>query len=109
MDPRYGSILRKVRLDKILLSPRNNLDNRVLRWDVERRQIGAALDVRKVMPSSETIKTLDVDAVTGDTVVSAICLQERATDSQIYIATTRGLLIVANAQQVLQLLKLEKK
>ncbi|PAV59646.1 hypothetical protein WR25_21242 [Diploscapter pachys] len=75
-------------------------DNRVLRWDVERRQIGAALDVRKVMPSSETIKTLDVDAVTGDAVVSAICLQERATDSQIYIATTRGLLIVANAQQL---------
>ncbi|ETN84901.1 hypothetical protein NECAME_06625 [Necator americanus] len=70
--------------------------SRVFCWDVERRQICSSLDIRKVMPGSETIHTLDVE-LAEENVVTCIALLESADGAQMYVGTSRGLLIVANA------------
>uniref|UniRef100_A0A0K0DLQ1 non-specific serine/threonine protein kinase n=1 Tax=Angiostrongylus cantonensis TaxID=6313 RepID=A0A0K0DLQ1_ANGCA len=70
--------------------------SRVFCWDVERRQICASLDIRKVMPGSETIHTLDVELAEGN-FVTCIALLENSNDSQLYVGTSKGLLVVASA------------
>ncbi|EYB82696.1 hypothetical protein Y032_0353g3295 [Ancylostoma ceylanicum] len=70
--------------------------SRVFCWDVERRQISSSLDIRKVMPGSETIHTLDVE-MAEENVVTCAALLENADGAQLYVGTSRGLLVVANA------------
>lgn len=64
--------------------------------DVEKRTVCSTLDIRKVMPASETIHTMDVE-MGATNVVSCICLHEKFDGDHLYVATTRGLLIVAQA------------
>lgn len=70
--------------------------SRVFCWDVERRQIISSLDIRKVMPGSETIHTLDVELVEGN-FVTAVALLECSDGAQLYVGTSKGLLVVTNA------------
>ncbi|KHJ98123.1 kinase domain protein [Oesophagostomum dentatum] len=70
--------------------------SRVFCWDVERRQICSSLDIRKVMPGSETIHTLDVELAEGN-IVTCIALLEGSDGAQLYVGTSKGLLVVANA------------
>uniref|UniRef100_A0A7I4XV63 non-specific serine/threonine protein kinase n=1 Tax=Haemonchus contortus TaxID=6289 RepID=A0A7I4XV63_HAECO len=70
--------------------------SRVFCWDVERRQICSSLDIRKVMPGSETIHTLDVE-LAEDNFVTSIALHECSDGAQLYVGTSKGLLVVANA------------
>lgn len=48
------------------------------------------------MPGSETILTLDED-VASNTFITTACLLERTDGSQLYIGSSKGLLIVAHA------------
>ena len=59
----------------------------------------SVLDIRKVMPASETILTMDEDVV-SDAHVTAVCLLEKCDGSQLFIGTSKGLLIVAHAHGV---------
>ncbi|VDM57866.1 unnamed protein product [Angiostrongylus costaricensis] len=111
--------------------------SRVFCWDVERRQICASLDIRKVMPGrsrssrgnyqplansrishheysynisvdlmflgSETIHTLDVELAEGN-FVTCIALLENCNNAQLYVGTSKGLLVVASALLVSMLL-----
>ncbi|KJH53343.1 kinase domain protein [Dictyocaulus viviparus] len=70
--------------------------SRVFCWDVERRQICSSLDIRKVMPGSETIHTLDID-LAEENFVTCIALLENHDNAQLYVGTSKGLLVVANA------------
>ncbi|KAK5976329.1 Leucine-rich repeat serine/threonine-protein kinase 1 [Trichostrongylus colubriformis] len=70
--------------------------SRVFCWDVERRQICSSLDIRKVMPGSETIHTLDVE-LAEDNFVTSMALLECSDGAQLYVGTSKGLLVVANA------------
>ncbi|WKX90323.1 hypothetical protein Q1695_009287 [Nippostrongylus brasiliensis] len=70
--------------------------SRVFCWDVERRLIISSLDIRKVMPGSETIHTLDVE-LAEDNFVTCIALLECSDGAQLYIGTSKGLLVVASA------------
>ncbi|KAJ1361787.1 hypothetical protein KIN20_021128 [Parelaphostrongylus tenuis] len=70
--------------------------SRVFCWDVERRLISSSLDIRKVMPGCETIHTLDVELAEGN-FVTCIALLENSSDAQLYVGTSKGLLVVASA------------
>ncbi|CAI5438650.1 unnamed protein product [Caenorhabditis angaria] len=70
---------------------------KVLMIDVEKRLVCGSLDIRKVMPASETIHTIDMEMANQNTVT---CLQllERNFGDQLYIGTSKGLIVVAHAQ-----------
>lgn len=57
------------------------------------------LDSRKILPSSESISTLDIEA-SRDGYVSALALLDRTDGAQLYIGTSRGAVIVAQAFEV---------
>ncbi|CAI4223185.1 unnamed protein product [Auanema sp. JU1783] len=71
-------------------------DSRIYCLDVERRQVNASLDVKKVVPGSETIFSMDME-VSSCNNVTCMSLLERSEGLQLYIGTTKGLMIVVQA------------
>ncbi|CAB3410737.1 unnamed protein product [Caenorhabditis bovis] len=64
--------------------------------DVEKRQVTASLDLRKVMPGSETIHTIDME-ISSQNMVTCMGFLERNDGDQLYIGTCKGLIVVAQA------------
>lgn len=70
-------------------------------WSVVDRKIRCRLDARKILPSSESISTLDIEAA-RDGHVTALSLLDKPDGAQLYIGTSKGVIIVAQALQVRQ-------
>nr|CDP90956.1 Bm6044, isoform b [Brugia malayi] len=70
--------------------------SKVYQWSTSSRMIRNRLDSRKILPSSESISTLDIEA-SRDGYVSALALLDRTDGAQLYIGTSRGAVIVAQA------------
>ncbi|VDM08615.1 unnamed protein product [Wuchereria bancrofti] len=70
--------------------------SKVYQWSTSSRKIRNRLDSRKILPSSESISTLDIEA-SRDGYVSALALLDRTDGAQLYIGTSRGAVIVAQA------------
>lgn len=68
-------------------------------WSTASRKLRNRLDSRKILPSSESISTLDIEA-SRDGYVSALALLDRTDGAQLYIGTSRGAVIVAQAFEV---------
>ncbi|ULU13405.1 hypothetical protein L3Y34_016124 [Caenorhabditis briggsae] len=64
--------------------------------EVEKRQVTGSLDIRKVMPGSETIHTIDMEMASQNH-VTYLGLLERNNGDQLYIGTSKGLLVIAHA------------
>lgn len=60
------------------------------------------LDSCKIFPSSESISTLDIEA-SRDGYVSALALLDRDDGAQLYMGTSKGAVIVAQAFEVSKL------
>ncbi|CAD6186432.1 unnamed protein product [Caenorhabditis auriculariae] len=93
-EPRFVLVRNPISNTKNVLIPRDR--SRIQCVDVEKRLVCASLDVRKVMPGSETIHTIDVD-LACDSVVTCMCLLEKSDGDHLYIGTSRGLVVVAQA------------
>uniref|UniRef100_A0A0R3RFC1 non-specific serine/threonine protein kinase n=1 Tax=Elaeophora elaphi TaxID=1147741 RepID=A0A0R3RFC1_9BILA len=70
--------------------------SKVYQWSTASRKVRNRLDSRKILPSSESISTLDIEA-SRDGCVSALALLDRTDGAQLYIGTSRGAVIVAQA------------
>ncbi|KHN76855.1 Leucine-rich repeat serine/threonine-protein kinase 1 [Toxocara canis] len=73
--------------------------SKVYQWSVVDRKIRCRLDARKILPSSESISTLDIEAA-RDGHVTALSLLDKPDGAQLYIGTSRGVIIVAQALQM---------
>ncbi|VDN03509.1 unnamed protein product [Thelazia callipaeda] len=73
--------------------------SKVYQWSTTSRTVQNRLDVRKILPSSESISTLDIEA-SRDGYVSALALLDRTDGAQLYIGTSRGAIIVAQAVEM---------
>ncbi|EFO25986.1 TKL/LRRK protein kinase [Loa loa] len=70
--------------------------SKVYQWSTASRKVRNRLDSCKILPSSESISTLDIEA-SRDGYVSALALLDRTDCAQLYIGTSRGAVIVAQA------------
>uniref|UniRef100_A0A8R1XUT2 non-specific serine/threonine protein kinase n=1 Tax=Onchocerca volvulus TaxID=6282 RepID=A0A8R1XUT2_ONCVO len=70
--------------------------SKVYQWSTASRKVRSRLDSRKILPSSESISTLDIEA-SRDGYISALALLDRTDGAQLYIGTSRGAVIVAQA------------
>uniref|UniRef100_A0A915AF19 non-specific serine/threonine protein kinase n=1 Tax=Parascaris univalens TaxID=6257 RepID=A0A915AF19_PARUN len=73
--------------------------SKVYQWSVVDRKIRCRLDARKILPSSESISTLDIEAA-RDGHVTALSLLDKPDGAQLYIGTSKGVIIVAQALQM---------
>lgn len=73
--------------------------SKVLLVEVEKRQVTGSLDIRKVMPGSETIHTIDME-MASQSYVTCLGLLERSDGDQLYIGTSKGLLAIVHANTV---------
>lgn len=73
--------------------------SKVYQWSVVERKIRSRLDARKILPSSESISTLDIEAA-RDGHITALSLLDKPDGSQLYIGTSKGVIIVAQALQM---------
>ncbi|KAF1770229.1 hypothetical protein GCK72_002047 [Caenorhabditis remanei] len=64
--------------------------------EVEKRQVTGSLDIRKVMPGSETIHTIDME-MASQNYVTCLDLLERNDGDQLYIGSSKGLLVISHA------------
>ena len=67
--------------------------------EVEKRQVTGSLDIRKVMPGSETIHTIDME-MASQNYVTCLGLLERNDGDQLYIGSSKGLLVISHAATV---------
>ncbi|TKR94021.1 hypothetical protein L596_008370 [Steinernema carpocapsae] len=74
-----------------------NEEARVFLW--QDGVISKHLDCRKIFPSSESLSTLDID-VARKGVVTAIELLDQGSNSQLFIGTNMGVVIVAQALEM---------
>ncbi|KAM3721655.1 Leucine-rich repeat serine/threonine-protein kinase [Dirofilaria immitis] len=70
--------------------------SKVYQWSTASRKVCNRLDSHKILPSSESISTLDIEAA-RDGYVSALALLDKTDGAQLYIGTSRGAVIVAQA------------
>ncbi|CAG9533559.1 unnamed protein product [Cercopithifilaria johnstoni] len=90
------SYMVTTRTDSTLLWSVLSYGSKVYQWSTASRKVLNRLDSRKILPSSESISTLDIEA-SRDGYVSALALLDRMDGAQLYIGTSRGAIIVAQA------------
>uniref|UniRef100_A0A915PJA2 non-specific serine/threonine protein kinase n=1 Tax=Setaria digitata TaxID=48799 RepID=A0A915PJA2_9BILA len=98
-DKNSVSHLVTTRADSTLLWSVLLHGSKVYQWSTASRKVRNRLDARKILPSSESISTLDIEA-SRDGYVSAITLLDRTDGAQLYIGTSRGAVIVAQALEM---------
>lgn len=72
---------------------------KVYQWSIIDRKVRYRLDARKILPSSESISTLDIEA-DQDGHVTVLSLLDKSDGAQLFIGTSKGVVIVAQAIQV---------
>ncbi|KAL3998140.1 Ankyrin repeats (3 copies) family protein [Acanthocheilonema viteae] len=95
-EKNYVSHMVTTGVDSTLLWSVLSHESKVYQWSTASRKVRNRLDSRKILPSSESISTLDIEA-SRDGYVSALALSDRTDGAQLYIGTSRGAVIVAQA------------
>ncbi|MFH4976292.1 hypothetical protein AB6A40_003001 [Gnathostoma spinigerum] len=73
--------------------------SKVYQWSCSEKAIKMNLDTCKILPSSESISTLDIEAA-REGEVTALCLLDKTDGAQLYVGTNKGVIIVVQALQM---------